>query len=309
MHYPSRDAPAETTDPPRDNTQVGPGDTLIQGSRIQGRSSIELNWDGVVIEGRFAQAIDQAESTLEHHHIVLFQVPLITEREYRSGRFTREVKRPGTVSMGLAGRLPAIRSRDSLKAIVCTMNPMTVRRVLDESDQGGYRKLYEHVGTPDKTLATLLELAAREANEGGPNGLLYANSISYAIISRFVHVASFEGGKKPVENPLPQPSLRRVLDKIRGEYDRNLSLTELADESGYSRAHFIRMFRTATGKTPHQYLCDLRLERAREQLLSGSASILEIALMTGFASHSHLTRLFRQRFGTTPSSFRRIALS
>ncbi|UPK40302.1 helix-turn-helix transcriptional regulator [Bradyrhizobium sp. 186] len=77
----------------------------------------------------------------------------------------------------------------------------------------------------------------------------------------------------------------------------NLSLAELANESGYSRAHFLRMFRAATGKTPHQYLLHVRLERAREQFQTGLASILEIALATGFASHSHLTRQFRQRFG------------
>jgi AraC family transcriptional regulator len=186
------------------------------------------------------------------------------------------------------------------------IDPALAKRVIDETDEAASGTLYEHMGTADKPLATLIDLAAHEIDEGGPGGRLYAESLSFAIISRFLHVCCFEGDIKSPGNPLPAPCLLRALDKIAAEYARDLSLTELAVESGYSRAHFLRMFRAATGKTPHQYLRDVRLERAREQLQSGSAPISEIALATGFASHSHLTGLFRRRFGLTPSSFRRI---
>jgi AraC family transcriptional regulator len=286
--------------------QAAPIDALLRGSTVQGRSSLELDWDGLIVERRIAPPMDQEEAVLDQHHIVLFRgEPVVTEREYRPGKFTRLVKRPGMLSLGLAGRLPALRGRGPLDTIVCMVDPAAARRVVDESDQGGSRRLYEHMATADKALATLLDLAACEADEGGSGGRLYGDSLAYTIISRFLHIACFEGGKKIPDNPLPAPRLRRIMEKIEGEYHRDLSLAELADESGYSRAHFLRMFRAATGKTPHQYLRDFRLERAREQLQSGSASILEIALATGFASHSHLTQLFRQRFGSTPSVFRR----
>jgi len=288
------------------SAQAKPIDTLLRGSTVQGRSSLELNWDGLIVEKRTAPPMDQAEGVLDHHHAILWRgEPLVTEREYRPGRFTRLVKRPGTLSLGLAGRMPALRGRGSLNAVVCVIDPAVAKRVNSETDEGASGKLYEHMGTADKALATLIDLAAYEADEGGPNGRLYGDSLTYAIISRFLHIACFEGGIKSAENPLPAPRLRRILNKIEAEFARDLSLTELAEESGYSRAHFLRMFRAATGKTPHQYLRDVRLERAREQLQTGSASILEIALATGFASHSHLTRQFRQRFGTTPGSFRR----
>jgi AraC family transcriptional regulator len=48
------------------------------------------------------------------------------------------------------------------------------------------------------------------------------------------------------------------------ELGDNLTLEELATESGYSRTHFLRMFQAATGRTPHSYLVHLRLERAQE---------------------------------------------
>jgi AraC family transcriptional regulator len=85
----------------------------------------------------------------------------------------------------------------------------------------------------------------------------------------------------------------------------DLSLDALARESGYSRAHFLRMFRAATGNTPHRYLKELRLEFARDRLATSADPIAEIALSAGFSSQSHLTTLFHARFGVTPAEFRR----
>ena len=79
----------------------------------------------------------------------------------------------------------------------------------------------------------------------------------------------------------------------------------LAKESGYSRVHFLRMFRAATGYPPHNYLLNLRVERARELLANPTLSLTDIALECGFSSHSHLSRVFRQVLGATPSEYRR----
>jgi AraC family transcriptional regulator len=92
---------------------------------------------------------------------------------------------------------------------------------------------------------------------------------------------------------------------LRAEFNLDLDLETLAAESGYSRAHFLRMFRLATGETPHHYLQRLRLDHARRQLEETPASLIEVALDCGFSSHSHFTALFREKFGMTPSRYRR----
>ena len=85
-----------------------------------------------------------------------------------------------------------------------------------------------------------------------------------------------------------------------------LSLDELAHEADYSRAHFLRMFRAATGKTPHQYLTERRIERAKSMLLEAKKiSLIDVAARCGFSSQSHLTRVFRKQVGTTPTEFKR----
>ena len=80
----------------------------------------------------------------------------------------------------------------------------------------------------------------------------------------------------------------------------------MAQMSGYSKDHFLRMFRSATGFTPHRYLLLLRIKRAQE-LMKGntSRSLIDIALACGFSSHAQLSRTFRKVIGETPSEYRR----
>jgi AraC family transcriptional regulator len=106
---------------------------------------------------------------------------------------------------------------------------------------------------------------------------------------------------------LPHRILNRVREKIEANLDTVLSLDCLAQESGYSRAHFLRMFRSATGLTPHQYVLGLRLRRAQDSLRKKDARIIDIAVSCGFSSQSHMTSVFRQRLEMTPGEFRRRA--
>ena len=94
--------------------------------------------------------------------------------------------------------------------------------------------------------------------------------------------------------------LSRVREKIEANLDSDLSLESLAEDSGYSRTHFLRMFRAATGLTPHQYVLDLRLRRAQDCLRQSGSSIIDVAVSCGFSSQSHMTSVFRQRLEMTP---------
>lgn len=66
------------------------------------------------------------------------------------------------------------------------------------------------------------------------------------------------------------------------------------------------MFRARFGFTPHAYLTQVRVARARE-LLAAGAPIARVAFAVGFADQSHLTNRFKQWVGVTPAEFRRAA--
>jgi AraC family transcriptional regulator len=89
------------------------------------------------------------------------------------------------------------------------------------------------------------------------------------------------------------------------DLDVDLDLQSLANETGYSRTHFMRMFRAATGQTPHHYILQLRLTRARDLLRERRNSLIDIAALCGFSSQSHMATAFRQMLGITPTEYRR----
>ena len=78
----------------------------------------------------------------------------------------------------------------------------------------------------------------------------------------------------------------------------------LAREAGVSAFHFARLFKQSTGNSPHQYLLQRRLDRAKTMLRQAQMSLAEISASTGFADQSHFTKVFRRFTGVTPSEYR-----
>ena len=157
----------------------------------------------------------------------------------------------------------------------------------------------------DPELRNLLLLLLKESETRGQCGTLYSESLIVALATRMLYAARLE--KPPVSarvSPLPLRPLRRVLERMQADLSAKIDLVTLAAETGYSRAHFLRTFRAATGQTPHRYLLELRLTKAQALIASGSMPLVDIALACGFSSHAHLTTAFRSRFGSSPSEYR-----
>lgn len=100
-------------------------------------------------------------------------------------------------------------------------------------------------------------------------------------------------------------AIQKAKEYLNAEFSEQIHITDLAQISGLSSFYFLRSFQKATGLTPHEYLCNLRVERARKLLASG-ASVAEAAAQTGFFDQSHLHRHFRKIMGITPGQYRAI---
>ena len=87
-------------------------------------------------------------------------------------------------------------------------------------------------------------------------------------------------------------------------YSRPLDLANIADEACFSKFHFTRLFRSVYGKTPHQYLTEVRIGHAK-QLLADDLTVAAVCYAVGFDSVSSFTGLFRRRTGKTPAAFQR----
>ncbi len=89
---------------------------------------------------------------------------------------------------------------------------------------------------------------------------------------------------------------------IDSHFHEDINLEVIADEALFSKFHFIRLFRTIYGKTPHQYLTYVRIEHAK-LLLQTSMSVTDVCYEVGFESLSSFTGLFRRIVGQNPSSY------
>lgn len=99
--------------------------------------------------------------------------------------------------------------------------------------------------------------------------------------------------------------IRRALAFINGHHFGKLSVADVADAVGdISACHFAHTFEAMLGQPPHQYMLEQRVRRAREMLMTESASITDIAYAVGFSSHAHMTRTFSRRLGVTPVQLR-----
>jgi AraC family transcriptional regulator len=104
------------------------------------------------------------------------------------------------------------------------------------------------------------------------------------------------------EKPLKQ--VQPVLAYAAAHLEEDLSLAALAGRAGLSAFHLHRVFSAAAGETPKQYTLRLRLARTALLLLTGSDSVLNVALACGFQSHEAFCRAFRRRFGMNPGAYR-----
>ncbi len=103
---------------------------------------------------------------------------------------------------------------------------------------------------------------------------------------------------------LPRWRLRRVIEFVDSHLHEEIHLFRLAQVANLSPRHFARAFRRETGQTPHRWLMNHRLERAKHLLATSDLSIIEVANTCGFAGQTHLTKLLKQRLGMTPLRWR-----
>lgn len=86
--------------------------------------------------------------------------------------------------------------------------------------------------------------------------------------------------------------------------EEKLDLENLSATACLSKYHYLRLFKTAFGLTPHQYIQDLRMEKARDLLVHTVLPVADLAESLGFVNSQSFSRLFFQRMGIYPSRFR-----
>ncbi|MPN50250.1 HTH-type transcriptional regulator CdhR [bioreactor metagenome] len=99
-----------------------------------------------------------------------------------------------------------------------------------------------------------------------------------------------------------------VIGRIEREFTGRITLAELARSAHVSPNHLLRLFKTATGSTPGDYLLRVRLGHAAKLLRQSALSIGEIAEASGFPDSNYFSRKFRAHYGQSPRVYRKAAM-
>jgi AraC family transcriptional regulator len=244
---------------------------------------------------------DVAEFSQTKHHLLS-----ITENHSARWHDGRRLytKQPGTFSFVPVGTIPRMQAETAYEVLLCPINPSLLSAVEAELNDCRSGDFQVRVNYHDPALRQLMMLLYADTTSGGLSEQLYREHLTYALALRVLPLKQTRTIDTKVASPLPYRSLRRVTERMK-ELGDDLTLEDLARESGYSRSHFLRMFQAATGQTPHNYLIRLRLERAQDLIKKRTLSLVDVAMACGYSSHSHMTQAFRTILGVTPSEYRR----
>ncbi|WP_213878806.1 AraC family transcriptional regulator [Pseudomonas sp. dw_358] len=180
---------------------------------------------------------------------------------------------------------------------VDTMWLAAVQRQMGTSPEGGFVPFAEQYSTDPDLFAELDRLYGTLTDADATPATQQSAALSFfqRLVTRL----------RPVSGCADKDTHKLALaaEFIRGHCAESLRVEDIAAHASLSPSYLIRAFKTRYGLTPHGYLIDCRLQRAREGLRRGEA-IADVAAEAGFADQAHLQRLFKRTLAATPGQYR-----
>jgi AraC family transcriptional regulator len=184
------------------------------------------------------------------------------------------------------------------------LDPALLQRIAVEYGLSAATTVEHRVIFQDPTILHVAQLLKAEVLSGGLAGNLYVESLRNLLAVHLLRnhtpgvtlpaaVAALEGLK-----------LKQLKDYIEDHLADELAIATLAALIPMSQFHFARAFKTAVGESPHRYIMQRRIERAKMLLSVTRLSVAEVSYQTGFANQSHFTAQFWKAIGLTPKQFR-----
>jgi len=278
---------------------------------VPGRLTVcspDAGWNGVSVRGYRYASSDVLVAPIRDFMIVAYHRGVTSMRRRVDRQWLHERLAPGDVSLLTRAadshwvwdsNIEVVHVYLTQDELAATCKQMYERDVQDV-------ELHDEIRADDPAIHRTAMLIAQEAAHGGAGSGLLVESLSCQlavhILRRHAHVLFRE---THAQEGLTFRQERAVRDYIHEHLGDDLTLDELAGSVALSRYHFARRFRVSTGTTPHEYVLQQRVARARTLLTRTNYSLLDIALTCGFADQSHLNRVFKKHAGVPPGQYRR----
>ena len=268
--------------------------------------SPEQGWGGVAVRGYRYGASDVGVPPLRDHVVVAYRCGTTPMRRSVHGMWAAATLGPGDVSLltrAVAshwiwpGDIEVVHVYLTAEDLATTCREMYERDVADVA-------LHDEVRADDPAIHRTAMLIAREAACGGAGSTLLVDALACELVVHILRRHADVVFREPEDGGLTSVQERAVRDFVEEHLHERIALDDLAAVVGLSRCRFVRRFRRSTGTSPHGFVLDRRVARARLLLTRTGMPLSDVALRCGFADQSHLTRVFRARVGVTPGRLR-----
>lgn len=267
-------------------------------------SSDKAAWSGISLDHWHQPAGETPEHSLNRYVVTINIGQNCQVEQAIEGRL-----RKGLIFRGAVGLCPIhlphwYRWDREVNILLLNLEPELLIRNASELLETDQVELVPHFAIQDSLIQQIGLALKTELQSNGSGSRLYTESIANALAIHLLRhhstqpqsITTYVGG-------LPKHRLKLVTDYINDYLERELRLNELAAIAQLSSYYFSRAFKQSMGLSPHQYVIQQRVERAKQLLLQGKMRIAEVALACGFSHQSHLNRHFKCLTGVTPKAF------
>ncbi|MBW4467547.1 MAG: AraC family transcriptional regulator [Pegethrix bostrychoides GSE-TBD4-15B] len=271
-------------------------------------SSQSRGWDNILVEQFQQLSSGECRTHYDGEHALCLSLAARPVRflQIKGGKTHRSLYRKGDISMTPAQMPFFARWEGADHYLQIRIAAQFMQDVAASLAMNPDRlELLPEFRTRDPQIEAIGLMLLTELKQENLGGRLYIESLANILAVHLLRQYATTKPDLPVyEGGLPERRLLQVLDYIQAHLEQEIRLADLAALLDMSQFHFSHLFKQTMGTSPYQYLLQQRIERAKQFLKESEHSILEIALLCGFNSHSHLSQQFRRITGITPKAYR-----
>lgn len=289
--------------------------TLITPEEVQrwipGRLTMDsssLGWSNLTLKGYSYDSLDVAIPSMRDYMLVRYKRDDAVMSRSAGGPWQSERVSPGAFSILTRGEQSQWKWDRPIDVTHLYVPQTELSRVAEDVFERDIKdvSMEDCVRAEDPILTCLMTAFENELNSGGIGGNLYLAALREQLCIHLLrHYAKASYREVLLDGRMASWQRRRVVEFIEENLDRNIKLDEIAFEMHLSVSGLIRKFQADFDCSPHAYVLNQRLERAKRMLTERTDMPLRlVAESCGFSDASHMVRHFKRAFLMTPSEYR-----
>ncbi|MBW4593993.1 MAG: AraC family transcriptional regulator [Brasilonema angustatum HA4187-MV1] len=271
-------------------------------------SSYHAKWDHIRLDYHQQPAYETPEHSPQQHviSISLTKQPINVQRVL-NGQVYDECIKYGDIVVIPASSYHKLSWEIEAEFLVLSLEKALFDRAGYDLIDMQFIDIIPHLADSDPLIQQIGLALQSELESDGMGCRVYIESLATTLSIHLLKNYSVSSPKVTRQHPegLSRLKLRQAIEYINQNLEKDLGLAEMATAVGMSMYHFSRMFKQSTGFSPHQYVMNCRIERAKRLLSKTEQAIHQIYQQVGFQSQSHFTNVFRKFLGTTPLAYRK----